>query len=278
MYKIKPFLIYDIEVGTVFQNSTSTALVKNKKLINFLKDLEINKKNTITENELKNYFPNNFEETLHFILTNNIIYRKIEPIFSFNDLYIYTNCNVFKEVSQFFIKDLDSFGKIEFHNLEKSYSLPKEDDLCIIFLNPFELVEFEKIVNKFKEIDCVVKYIFYYNHSIYISNFHKPSWKNPCPKCFFYSLESQLRSFGNINENLNFQTLVDMFSVKEAKFKSWFLPKPYNFISVFDVLFNQFKSLSDFNSIVNLVHEISIETTYINTDFCYPWDMCDCYE
>ena len=278
MYKIRPFLIYDIEIGTVFQNGLNTVVVKNKEVIELLKDLDKGKELEISEEKLKSYFPNNFEAALKFILNNNIIYEEIKPVFSFKDLHVYSNCDAFKTTLDFFIKDIDFFEKKEIHDLENYNYLPKKDDLAIIFLNPFELGEFKNVVDKFKETGCVVKFIFYYNNSIYISNYYKPEWKNPCPKCFFYSLEAQLRSYGQNPEYLNFQTLVDMFSAKEIKFKSEALLKPHNFIGVMDALFNQFKNINNFNAIVNEVWEISVETTYTNTDYCYHFDMCDCYE
>jgi McbB family protein len=281
MYKIKPYLLFDLEggKGKALQNNTSTVVVTSPAMARFLEALETNRTLIDSEESLKDYFPNNTEQALQFLLSNGIIYEYQKPVFTFEDIHIISNSKVFSDVFGLFFSDI--FEGIKFHN-DFSYGdkidFLDDDSLCIIFLNPFSLGKFEKLVDSVSVHNCIVKVAFYYNHSLYLSNYHKPSWKNPCPKCFFYSLEAQLRSENKIEGSYNFQTLVDILYLKEIKFDFACVLKPYHLLGMMNTMLYQLDNPNEINSFANSVHDFKPGTHLFNADYAYHWEMCDCYE
>ncbi|MCL2249526.1 MAG: McbB family protein [Oscillospiraceae bacterium] len=279
MYKVKPFLLFDLNDGALLQNNEVTIHLKKQSMIKFLRELQEDRTIINSQLSIGEHFPNNAEHAVQFLLTNKVIFEEIKPTFNFTDIIVYSNSQMFIEIFEFLAKGslenvrFDSFedGKFDFRDFH-------EDSLVILFFNPLELRIYEKTVETIRKIGCAVKVIFYYNHSIYMSNFHKKKWYNPCPKCFFYVIEAQLRGASKSHGSVNFQTLIDILYLHETNFKIECILNPLRLLGVMNELLNQITSPNNINSFVNIVHEFSLESSYENSDYSYHFEMCDCYE
>ena len=278
MYKTKPYLLFEIQDGKVFQNSTSTLVLTSQSMIRFLENLETDKSLLTSEERIKEYFPNNHTDALKFLLDNGIIYKEKLPHFRFDEVHVVSNSKVFNEAVLYFSQDMEFTTILHaFESKPLDMHRLRENTLCLVFLNPFNLKIHEKIATEMRTIACISKFIFYYNHSLYMSNFHKPSWVNPCPKCFFYNVEAQLRG-GPRNLSKNFQSMIDMMYVKETMFDIEAVLAPHDLLGVMNVLFTQIKSSTEFNSYTNVVHSFTQDFIKVNTDYAIHWELCDCYE
>lgn len=219
MYKVEPFIWYDIdEKKTIFQTRNATVIITNKDIRDFLVILEERKILSIDETILKKYFDKmDYKEIVNFLVAQKILRREEERKVCIKRVIILSNDIKFNKSIELNISDIRDFLFVNKEQL-KEFKVEKNDFL-IVFLNPFELKEMEKIVEIVKNKDVMCKFAFSYNNKIYISNFYKKSWYNPCPLCFFYEIESQLRGEQGEN-NINFQTIIDLLYAENVLFKS----------------------------------------------------------
>lgn len=278
MYSINPFLIHQINKEEyVVQTKSSTVLITNKELIRILKYVEDENLSELTIEWLEektNLL--NSDEIITFLLSNNIIKEIISNINEIKRIICCTNNNVFSNIFKMVFASkykiisipIDEVFKFEFNNT----------DICILFLNPFLYKEYLKIDLYLKTKNVINKFIIYYNHSLYISNFYKFDWHVPCPKCFFSNLENHLRG-NQITEKINFQLLIDLIYEKKVNFPISANIEYYDLISTIYILQYQLSALyNKENFIINELVEISLESNSITKDNAVYWEICDCYE
>jgi McbB family protein len=275
MFSIKPYFIYDIETGTVLQNGISTVIINNAHLVEFLKNVESKKQRVISPEEIKSTFGEAFQKVLDFLLDNSIIQKQNVPALKYEKIILLHNNQAFATLFKNIITP--TYSNFETINISDSFDINKNDTLYVFFMNPFSIKEYISICDHFEQNDVVYKTCFFYNHSLYVSNFHKHSWYNPCPKCFFYSLEAHLRG-GRFSDSINFQTLIDIIYEQTERFPIQADLTPLNYIAVIKLMSEQMLCSKDFNKIYNQVFEYQICDSKLNTDYAYYWEICDCYE
>ena len=161
----------------------------------------------------------------------------------------------------------------EVHN-KKIHSYPK--DVLIVFLNPFDLKTMNELTEEIKKKNLLVKFIFAYNNKIYFSNFYKKSWCNPCPMCFFYELESQLRG-ENSEDQISFQTMIDVLYEQKAQFSVHLPLDSIDYIHIICLLSKYFnKEIKSYY--YDEVLELDLADYKVSEDTAYHWGYCDCYE
>ena len=152
----------------------------------------------------------------------------------------------------------------------------KNTDLLIVFFNPFNLDKMNQIDLFAKKKNILVKFIFPYNNKIYFTNFYKKSWYNPCPMCFFYMLESQLRGETEEN-NINFQTLLDLLYAQKAIFDIHLPLDSSVYLQIIYHLARYLRNMPDDNKLDEVL-EICLKDFSVNRDIACHWGYCDCYE
>ena len=116
---------------------------------------------------------------------------------------------------------------------------------------------------------------FVYNSKIYISNLYQKDWYNPCPKCFFANIESNLRAYAQYEDGYSFQTIVDIIYSKESRFE---LNAPISKGLLVTLLSEVFKMrLNDYNVLSARVKEIDFNGN-IKYDIATNFELCDCFE
>lgn len=273
-YNIKPYLYYKTQDGHfMLQNKVNSLAVNNRHLIEFLTYLEKEDINKISENQIHEFFDNNnsFANKVTAFLENNDIIMadsKKEINFSMMKLLEYGNNNLLKTVEE----------HVEGATVINNINMIKDDDLLIVLINPFSLENLKSITDSLSSFnDLVYKIIFPYNNSIYISNYHSRKWNNPCPKCFFYALESQLRGSISGDLSFNFQTMVDLFYTHNVEYKYEGLLERSDFIPVTNILLRDSLKIN-MDSDIDDVYRINLSNYDVTKDTNYYWEMCDCYE
>ncbi len=279
-FEVKPYLIYSLnqEQTTIIQTRESTFVTKSTKLIEFLEYLEKKQIDKITHSDFIKIFNNKktMQESIDFLLDSNIIKPfKNKYLTTKENLLIFTNDNDFKSSADFFWKDRN----IDVKDLDSFKYINGENNLIIICVNPFSLKKLKEIVDQIDPNNSnVYKFIFPYNHDLYISNYYSPEWGNPCPLCFFYSIESQLRGSQTGRDNLNFQVMVDLFYKETGTFEYKGLLNKEDWLPIVNQLSKEFKLTEDILTTVDDVLKINLDDYTMSYDVCYFWEMCDCYE
>lgn len=277
MYKFRSYLIQEINCGYVLQNGVTTVVITNAKLIEFLKDIEIKGIIDIEEQDFLDVFGDEFRSVIKFLIDNKVIVKCEKPNLNFDKIYLFTNNLNISNVVNYCIEDFEEeVINVSIENCEEKINNINKNSLCIIFLNPFNLKEYISLCNKLIETNAIIRSSFFYNHSIYISNFYRKAWYNPCPKCFFYALESQLRATLPSN-TISFQTLIDLIYKENSKFNIVTNLKKIDSIAIVTLLLKDIKFKNDLTNINN-IYEFELETYSIIEDSAYHWELCDCYE
>lgn len=160
MYKVEPFIWYDIdEKKTIFQTRNATVIITNKDIRDFLVILEERKILSIDETILKKYFDKmDYKEIVNFLVAQKILRREEERKVCIKRVIILSNDIKFNKSIELNISDIRDFLFVNKEQL-KEFKVEKNDFL-IVFLNPFELKEMEKIVEIVKNKDVMCKFAF----------------------------------------------------------------------------------------------------------------------
>lgn len=276
MYKIRPYLIQEIHEGIVVQNGISTTAITSERVIEFLKEIERQNYITIEDALLIDFFGNDCEEVISFLISNEIIEHIEEISYNYKYIKILTNSQEFSEVVEFCKSDFDEKIIVyTINELDKCLEKITKDDMILVYMNPFNMEKYIEISDLLIEKDIIIRTSFFYNHNIYISNLYKRQWRNPCPKCFFYDLETQLRA-EPVSKGMNFQTIIDLLYKKNPRFEVKFPIKKTDMIFILNILRNQ--KAKPINDGANIVYQYNIKTKMVSQDYAYHWEMCDCYE
>lgn len=276
MYKVEPFIWYDLDEGkAIFQTRNSTVVVTNKNIRDFLVALEERKILNVDEIILNQYLGKmDHEKIVNFLVEQKILRIEEERKVCIKRTLILSNDIKFNKSIDLNLSDTNDLLFVDKGKLQEIEV--KKTDLLLVFLNPFELKEMEKLVEIVKNKDIICKFVFSYNNKVYISNFYKKSWYNPCPLCFFYEIESQLR--GEQGENtINFQTIIDLLYAENILFKSVLPLNQVDYLQIVYIL-SKYICFTPENYKLDEVVELNLSDYNIRKDIAYHWGYCDCYE
>lgn len=276
-YRVFPFLITNYEEMSVIQNYKNIVIIKDIEMINFYNWIDSNEIYKVSTDQINEIFNERTEQAIEFML-NNYLIDKIKPkIINFENVRIVSNDEVFINSMKF-----NSIG----HNEKFIYELSPRDfcefevnnllDLYIFFLNPFNYKYYARLVNIIKENNVLSRFSFYYNNSIFLSNYYKKEWYNPCPLCFFGNVESSLRGKSKILNTVSFQILLDLIYKKDPAFEIQNTFTNYSILIFVNTLLNDMDIID--NSQINNVQYIDFNRNIVLADQAIHWELCDCYE
>ena len=275
MYKVQPYIWNKLDdKETLFQTQNSTVVIMNKALADFLISIEEAQIININDKMVEKEFGSKSSEVLEFLENNELIKKEIKKEVSIKCIYVLCNDKKFEESFNF---NLSEDYSIKYIEMEKLLALNFEKNDCLlVFLNPFSIETLEKIAIIVKEKNIISKFIFSYNNRIYFSNFYKKDWYNPCPLCFFYELESQLRG-DNSENHINFQTIIDVLYAKHGIFETE-LPLEKSIYLQIIYLLTQYLVPDINENKIDEVIELDLKDGSVVKDIAYHWGYCDCYE
>jgi McbB family protein len=276
-YKIIPFLITNYDDKSVVQNSENLVILKDKNMIDFLNWCDENAVYEVKREQVENFLKDRTSDGIKFMIDNNLIYLiKGKPV-DYKDIVIYSNDDVFLDSMKFNAKGYDRkflYKKLAVDNTNVGNL--KKGNLYIIFLNPFNFRYFSEVVGSFREQNILCRFAFYYNNKIYITNYYKREWYNPCPLCFFGNLEASLRGMSAAYNTVSFQTLLDLIYKKDAKFQVKNNFSNYDMMLLTETLLYslEIKNMSNINN----VYYVDIKDHSVYSDSAMYWELCDCYD
>lgn len=276
-YKVFPFLITNCEEMSVIQNSQSIVVIKDSQMIDFFNWVDSNEVYEVSKEQLNEIFKEKANAAIEFMQKNSLLGEIKQKIINYEDVTVVSNDEIFINSMKF-----NSVG----HNKKLIYELLPRDfhdfkinnpkNLYIFFLNPFHYKYYIKLVNIVRDNNILSRFGFYYEQRIFLSNYYKQEWYNPCPLCFFGNVESSLRGNSKVLNTVSFQTLLDLIYKKEPGFEIENIFTNYS-ISIFvNTLLNDLDIVN--NSQINNVKYIDFSKNIVLTDQAIHWELCDCYE
>lgn len=276
-YRIFPFIITDCEEYSVIQNANNTVILKDSLMISFFHWVEKNVEYNINKEQLSEFFKEEVDEAILFMKNNSLLNDLILINMEFEKMTVVSNDKTFIESMKF-----NSMGRDENITYEllprdiSDFHINNTEDLYIFFLNPFNYRYYIELVNIVKECNIVSRFGFYYNHSIFLSNYYKREWYNPCPICFFGNVESSLRGMSKASNTISFQTLLDLIYKKDPKFEIKNNFTNYSILTLVNTLLDELNYID--NTHINDVKYIDFNRNIVMSDQSMHWELCDCYE
>lgn len=257
-----------------FQTQTTATIITNKKIVEFLIQTEKNRILRYDEDDLKTIFGNEYEDILNFLCDNNILKKDEKKQMNIERLVVVSEDSIFTSMIEAYFSDEYSIHIINEIDLDEFAF--GENDLLLSFIKEFAVEKLERLRNYAEKNNAFLKVIFPYNSRIYFTNIYKKQWYTPCPLCFYYELESQLR--GEAGEySITFQTLMDFVYQRKSDFIYEVILKGSDYINIGHVLSENLKSEIPEKKISEIA-ELDLENGKVNKDISYHWGYCDCYE
>ncbi|MDQ0156483.1 McbB family protein [Robertmurraya andreesenii] len=289
-YKVKNFVYHTLpSKEVVVQNQKGVVKITNQSLIRLISDIDKNQKNFIFHEELAGYMYESTDAAINFLKQYGIIESFTESInFNVKRLQIISNNSIVEEHLMHSFNLLKNEQIIEVINNRDLKADFFENDLVIVFLNPYDKQIVEQIFNKLKNNgNCLLLMTYMYNNQFYIDNLYSPKWKNPCHKCHMGFIESQLRI--SDSGNLSYQALIDILYHEDNSFKVESQISTITLLNIITLIFNRLDKLV-FRTNGNILfygeslEDINSSTMFdpqnkkIYNDTSIHWELCDCYE
>lgn len=278
-YKVHQFILVNSEEGLIIQNKFGINILKDKNMTEMFETIDQDNRLIIDEKYMRKFITNNYEESLCYLIENNLLSEKDEYT-RFNKVKILTNNSTIYESIKFNLFDIEDIELLpicdstEFLPYLKSSILAKED-LYIFILVPFDYIDFSNIADFMNEQNIMYCMGFSYDSSLFLSNIHKKEWYNPCPKCLFSHIESSLRAYQKNTTNISFQTIVDLLYNRKILFSP---DIPLNTIDTLEVI-RYISNLKNQN--INISANRIVKFNFIEDstfDQAIHWELCNCFE
>lgn len=280
VYSIKQFIMIEVKEGIVIQNEISFTLLEDDRIISFFKMIDEENRLLVSRELLDSYFGNETNDVIEFLIQSNLISQVVQRK-KYKRIKVYTNDKIIFESFKFNTADIEEEIKVEYsYNCKDKIDKLNGDNsdkecLYVVVLNPFDYIDFIRIVDKLSSLNLYTVIGFAYNSKFYMTNLYKKEWYNPCPKCFFSQLEASLRSKARSTNQPTFQTIVDLIYNKEISFQTCV---PTNRQNVMPLIFEVIGyRKSDVNATSNRVTKIDLQGE-VNYDQSIHWELCDCFE
>ncbi len=281
-YKLIPFLLHTTKEITIIQNEKTTCILTDKNLIDFFKINDKNFNLSFTIADLNKKYAEKAEFCLNFLLNNSLAVEENFYESKIKQIYFFTNSDIIKSSLEY---NLEGVKKISYKTFlfdlnniteELFLNLNNKEAVYYFILNPFNYAQYTKLANILREINLIHKFVFYYNYSFYFTNYYKAEWYNPCPLCYFSQLEGSLRSYSKLNNNISFQTIVDLIYTKTTYFETECILNNFKSVKLINVIIEDITSLDDYT--IKLVKQLNMKDFKIDYDIAIPWEVCVCHE
>lgn len=276
-YKVFPFIITNYKENSVIQNALNIVIIKDTQMINFFNYIDTNAEYNINTEQLRKLYKDRVDEAIEFMKINRLIDEVHPKNIKYKDITVVSNDEIFINSMRFNTIGLNEKFIFEFlpENNDK-FKINYPDNLYIFFLNPFNYKYYVELVNVIRDNNILSRFGFFYNQSIYLSNYYKKEWNNPCPLCFFGNIEATLRGKSKAYNTVSFQTILDIVYKKDPSFKIENVFTNNSILPFVSVLLAQLYIYD--NSLINNVQYIDFNNNIVLSDQAIYWEMCDCYE
>ena len=275
-YKVENFYINKIDRNKSYVMTVAELIViTDKNLINFLDWVDKNSIKKIEFSDIKKFMLSPTEDAIEFMENKKLISIDEEKKVNYEkDMYISNDLDVINFIKYCSTEDCTMLIKKKniFNDNEKNNIFVEKNYLYFFILNPFSLEDLEKLVNFAKKKYLQIRVAFVYNFKFYITNIFSPKLGSPCPLCFFYNLETSLRTTDRFTNQISFQNIVDMIYERSGKFTSTVKFNREQLLFIVSYMYQLD------NHSYNDVYEIDYNSHNLSEDIAYHWELCDCYE
>lgn len=276
-FDVIPFLIINYEEFSVAQNYKNINIINDKSLIKLLNRIDTEQISQISEELIFEYFGSRSEEAIKYMLDKSLICEKAEIILKYNKIILCSNDEKFLESFKYNSEGINI--DIEYYKLDDKYNIDKpcnSDELYLFFLNRFNYKNYKNLVKIIKEKNILAKISFFYNNKIYVSNYYKKSWYNPCPLCYFSHVESSIRAHSELASQISYQTILELIYKEDIDFKIENKFSNSDILVLINTIIDEIKNIRNVRE--NEVKSIDYMSNSISYDTAIHWELCDCYE
>ncbi|GAB3808704.1 McbB family protein [Virgibacillus kimchii] len=291
LYQVSNYIYHELPNNDlVVQSKEGIIQIQEPTLKDIIKDWDERNNSIITTEEINHLFQSEeiAAKALNFLLNYKIITEKSLPNFDIKKINLYTNNKQFeRQVYALFKNDYSSKAEITSSSFAENIDV-NDNDLLIVFLNPYSRKEAKKIIDSVnKAEDAVLLLSYVYNNTIYVDCLYSKSWYKPCHFCHMGHIETQLRI--NHNNSMTYQQMIDSLYHEDSSFRvesPLIVSDLYLLGIVIDRVVSSFilrdkdqplynhESLED----LNYSYAINLKTKQISSDISIHWEMCNCYE
>ncbi|WP_369435904.1 McbB family protein [Lysinibacillus fusiformis] len=286
MFIINKFIMYPFKESLIIQTPTGIIKVSDTRMIEIIKDWDINSVQKYTKSEFKYLFEEETEDALSFLESYQIIEKERKNEVNIKGITI--------------ISEEDFVGEILLERLTNQYqnrlSIKTvsqndfsrelfEDQFIIYIQTRYDKKRVKEFMGIQRELNNSVTLMGYtYSTNFYLDCLYDPKWKLPCHNCHvghiqsnFYSEEENEMSYQMMVELL-YQESDDAFirgipltSIQEMNIACLILNKVIGYLG-------DLNELSIHPQDINKSTMLNLKTLKKYEDTAIFWEMCDCYE
>lgn len=289
-YSINKFLFYEVdEESAVIQTAYGITKVFDSRMIKLIKNWEENFRESISFSDLELLFKSDTNEAIDYLEHYGIIESLKINKTQINGIKILSNSKTIGNLlSETLKKKYENHMNVSQINSDEFEEQSFENNLFIIFLNPYDKKMVKTLLEKQKDLRNTVSLMGYvYANNFYLDCFYSVDWKLPCHNCHMGHIQSSL--YLSDDQEATYQQLIDSLfsetkdqflvgmplnSIQELNIACLITNKVYAYLNDLNTINSQLLHAEDLNkcTLMDLITFKKYEDTSLH------WEMCDCYE
>lgn len=286
VFVINKFLMYLFNETLIIQTPTGISKVSDTRMIELIKDWDINSVQKFTKSEFKYLFEEDTDDAIQFLENYQIIEEKRENDINIKGITVISEddfiSNILLERLTHQYQNRLSIKSVSSNNFSSELF---EDQFIIYIQTKYDKKRVKEFLGIQRRLNNSVTLMGYtYSTNFYLDCLYDPKWKLPCHNCHlghiqsnFYSEEENEMSYQMMVELL-YQESDDAFirgipltSVQEMNIACLILNKVTGYIG-------DLNESSIHQQDINKSAMLNLKTLKKHEDNSIYWEMCDCYE
>ncbi|MDC6268623.1 McbB family protein [Lysinibacillus fusiformis] len=288
LFIINKFIMYPLKETLIIQTPTGIIKVSDTRMIEIIKNWDINSVRKYTKSEFKYLFEDETEDAISFLENYQIIEKEKE-----NEVNIKGITIIAEENENYIVELLLERLTNQYQNRlsiktvsQNNFTSELFEDQFIIYIqtnyNKKRVKEFKEIQRKLNNSVTLMGYT--YSSNFYLDCLYDPKWKLPCHNCHLGHIQSNFYS-GEENE-MSYQMMVELlYQESEDAFIRGIPLTSLQEMNIACLVLNKVIGyLGDLNRLsihpqdLNKSTMLNLKTLKKYEDTAIFWEMCDCYE
>jgi len=286
VFVINQFLMYQFNETLIIQTPTGITKVSDTRMIELIKDWEINSVQKFTKSEFKFLFEEDTEDAIRFLENYQIIEEEREKYISIKGITVISEDDF---ISHILLERLTnqyqntlSIKSVSPNNFSRELF---EDQFIIYIQTKYDKKRVKEFLKIQKSLNNSVTMMGYtYSTSFYLDCLYDPKWKLPCHNCHLGHIQSNFYS-GEENE-MSYQMMVEL--LYQESDDSFIRGIPLSSIQEMNIACLILNKVTEYIGDLNApqIHQqdinkstmLDLKTLKKYVDNSIYWEMCDCYE
>ena len=285
-FRVKKFLMYPSKNTLVIQTPTGIIKISDPRMIELIKDWDLNLVQKFTKSEFEYFFKEDTEDAISFLENYQIIEKKIESEINIKGITIISEDNFISDIILERLTNQYQNGLLIKSISSENFSSELLEDQFIIYIQTAydkkRVKEFIRIQRKLNNSVTLMGYT--YSTNFYLDCLYDPKWKLPCHNCHLGHIQS---NFYSEEENeMSYQMMIELlYQESDDAFIRGIPLTSIQEMNIACLILNKVTGyLGDLNGSLIQSHDIN-KSTMLNLktlkkyeDTAIFWEMCDCYE